>query len=348
VRRRAWRGRLFLGALLSLACPLPDAHAQVEDATLDTATPAPENALDPRWVDAQACDASDSTQAFLHALAVELAAQQFTPSRADPWPARLSVCEVSLGRVEVSRGQRSTLIDVSDVHELARPRTAAVAVAETLRWWDETTVSRQSIVAQVPSLHAVVPPSSRLPAAPPAGISGQATAASESGTMDSGLGVRTLLLGPQQSLYWGFTGHLGYLPWPLIRTQLAVAYLTTADESSLGRARLHVLAISGALELAFGGAPSMQLRVGVAGEWLRARAIISSEYGFDEPSKTVWAALTDVHATLAAPIARNWAFDWSAMLVKDVRGVALRAGGEQGISLHGWGVSSSVEVERAF
>jgi hypothetical protein len=120
----------------------------------------------------------------------------------------------------------------------------------------------------------------------------------------------------------------------------------------LGDVRVHAVGASAGLDLVFGLLPShpqgAEVRLGVGAEWLGATAVARSAHGFDEPTTRVWALLGDAHSFLAFPLRRAWSTSFGMAIVKDLRGISLRAGGEDAISLHGWGLGAEARAEWAF
>ena len=290
-------------------------------------------------VNTQACAPGALTDTFLEALAVELAADGADASL----PATLQRCDIAAGLVDVARDGKTAHIDVSDVPELARPRTAAVAVAETLRWWtdqpaNEPPEPRTEVAAALGSS----------PAAPPVPAP---SAPEQPARFGMDLGLRGMALGPRRSLFWGISVDGAYRPLGWLRASVGVSYLTTAADPALGAIRVHALGGSGALDLIAGRArpqPAVEARLGIGAEWLGAMVVAKSAFGYDEPPTRAWALLADAHAALATPIHRAWSLSFAVAAVKDLRGVAFQAGGEESISLYGWGVASEARIERAF
>jgi len=290
-------------------------------------------------LDTRSCVPGPLSDAFLEALRVELAADELATSP----PARLTLCDIAAGHVQVVRSGKTTHIDVSDVPELARPRTAAVAVAETLRWWtDQPQGEADAPGEQLPRSPSGEPNASRAPAVAP----------EELGPFGVDLGLRAMALGPERTLFWGAAVHGFFRPHRWFRATLGAGYLTSSADSELGSLRVHVLDASGALDVTLARTHPepfpVEARLGIGAEWLDVTAVAKSDYGFDEPHSHAWALLADGHVAVAMPLQRVWFLSFNLAAVKDLRGVVLQAGGEDVVSLYGWGVSSELRVERPF
>jgi hypothetical protein len=258
-------------------------------------------------------------------------------------PAALTLCDITAGHVEVVRNGKTTHIDVSDVPELARPRTAAVAVAETLRWWtDQPEGEARTAGTRVSSPPSAEPDASTAPAPTPEKLA----------PFGADLGLRAMALGPQRSLFWGVSAHGFYRPQRWFRASVGASYLTSSADSTLGSLRVHVLGASAALDATFARTHPqpfpVEARLGIGAEWLDVTAVARSDYGYDEPHSHAWALLADGHVAVATPLQRVWFLSFTLAAVRDLRGLVLQAGGEDIISLYGWGVNSEVRVERAF
>lgn len=332
-------------------------------------------------VDSELCGDGPDAQAFVAALRVELSTgpqlrrSELTAAKSQGEPAeaagetgpRLSECNVSAGRIELTRGARVVAIDVSDVPPLARPRTAAVAVAETLRYWrvGETTAASSARPAE-PRGTTTAPSRPLFHGAPEGSLTNtperaalttdarlEAAAPARRGRwFDVGVALRGMAFGGGQTLAWGTSAYVGWRPLRALRAELRASYLTARDDSSLGTARLHAVPLAAALEFTWKptsrAAEQLETRAGLSIEGWPAWVVVDSSYGFDEPGAQAWALLLDAHALLALGLTRDWALSLGAALSTDLRGVHLQAGGEGGFSLYGIGAGLQLGVERWF
>lgn len=330
-------------------------------------------------LDARRCGGGEEARVFLAALRVELAVlpvRVATLGRdatldmghagaAEPDDVvHLSECQIRDGYVALTLGEETVSIDVTDVPPLARPRTAAVAVAETVRVLFERPGQVTSAVHTTPTQAptdepspasvdtSATPPKEPLPSlersdAPPP------TQAADEATLpwEAGAALRVALLGPQQTVAWGATLSTGFRVSSRMRVELRTGYLTAGDEFAAGQARLHAAPVGMAAELTLGDATQgarPEVRLGAGIEALPVWVVVDSAYGFDEPAVFAFALWLDVRAAVVFELASEWTMSTGMIAAKDLQGVRLRATGEDGFSLYGLGLGFQSGVQRRF
>ncbi len=308
-----------------------------------------------------ACGNSEQALAFVSALSVELETRPIPEQHV----ATFAVCDIASGHVELSMAGRNAQIDVSDVPQLARPRTAAVAVAETLRWWssadsvhDES--RSRSTIRDAPTDHVPIYPAPIVeprpvehePPPPPSPSADSSRAAAGVDALDLSLGTRWLVMGPERTLLWGPDLRFGWCPFGFARVEAGVGYIRGVDTSVLGDAELHALSYRLSIEVAFAQAPqwpsALQAHVGVGLEGLSVTTVASSQFGFDERGADAWVLLLDVHGTIVAALHEHWRLSLSGSAYKDVVGAHLQAGGKEGFTLFGLGGGLRLGMGREF
>lgn len=302
------------------------------------------------------CGDSSETRAITSALGVELSAAAF--SAPDPTTTRLVRCDSRMGKLTLSIGdlaagsQRELALDVSDVPYAARARTLAVALAETLRLPPSDVSSDSSAVTGPASARgpSEADPNSKGPTSevhPQHGIT-EGTVAKRMPAVPQPLPshgreglipvtLRTMVLGPQHTLAAGATvGASLFLGG--VRAGANLGYSTTQDRSSLGNARLHAFDIEMALDVpVLRPFADTTVTVGTGAGFYRALVIVESAWGIEEANVQGWFALWDVHSQLTTVLSADVRMLVLLRGVKDIQGLRLRAGGEDAMSLYGFG-----------
>lgn len=288
------------------------------------------------------CGDTPEADHFIEALRVELSTAPFTAS--DLTATKAHSCDPERGVVHIALSERQLTLDVSDVPPQARPRTLAVAFAETLRL-----PSLPSPAPVSPPPPSTQPPSTQQPSTykTPTPLSPARKHEKPPNLVDAPerkprfqvpVSLRALIVGPEQTIAVGANLGLSLTPTPGLSMGAHVGYLTAHHRSALGEARLHGGALEGAVDLTL-LRPSAHSTVdlGVHAAVYRAWVLVQSAWGFDEPVVGAWFALWGLHASLSTVLNNHVRVFTRIGGVKDLRGVSLIAGGGKAMSFYGFG-----------
>lgn len=250
---------------------------------------------------------------------------------------------------------RTYTLDVSDVPRAGRARTLAVAVAETLR----LPTAEGAPVATQPTMTSYVAPrqnahrsqqaySARRPVTPPFPHARGSSVASKGGWRLPATG-RVLVLGPRHTLVLGVNVGASRSIAPHVRLGASVGYLTTANQSVFGTARLHALSAEGALDFAL-LAPSLdsEIAVGADAALHGIHVTALSAWGYGEPNVQAYFALWGLHTSLTTALGPHLQTVIRLGAVKDLFGLRLRAGSQELMSLYGFGADLRLGVAYAW
>lgn len=306
------------------------------------------------------CGPTPAAQSFVSALDVELSTFEFV---ADP-SLQVVSCHVETGQLILEWAGHKFTLDVSDVPLAARPRTLAVALAETLRLPPSEGTAEATAAASAtaltdgsgseplvsPARDASAPLStapSSAPVQPPKLTS--PTPELDACAWQTPFMLRGLVMGPAQTLALGGTLGASFTPIPWLRLGSQVGYLTAHDRSVYGEARLHAATLEATLDATvLRPGRGSTLTVGVGATAVRALVLVDSAWGVNERDVAAWFALWSMSAGLTTAISDDVNLLTSVSAIKDLVGRRFEAGGRDALSFYGFGAELRLGMSYAW
>lgn len=160
---------------------------------------------------------------------------------------------------------------------------------------------------------------------------------------------RAWVVGPLHTLALGANVGVSRAMASLVRVEGSVGYLTSGNDSVFGTARLHALSAEGVLDVQLLALnPHSEIAVGGNASVYGAHVTAFSAWGYDEPSAQGLFAMWGLHASLATTLSSNLRTALRVGFAKDFIGLRVKAGGQQLMSLYGFGADLRLGVAYAW
>jgi hypothetical protein len=300
-----------LGVWLWPAAARAELHTQVEVLACQT-QPAAEQFRTALGIELSALDAAIALDAAtLHS---ELRRLRITRCAIDE-----GVLEVSLTTPDQPQDERRTL-DLRDVPEPARPRVAAIAVAEMVRAWPP---------AVTPVVQAVLP--TPLPRVGVRERSHPELAAQRQS--EFALAARAVAVGTGPTLLYGADASFSRPLGSWLRVGVATSYQRANFDGVIGTAILNAFGGEFSLAVPLNESASAELCPFISGTYLRASA--QSAIGLPEATDTAWIASAGLSAQLHSALGSRFGLLTSFGIGHTLRGALFRAGNELGFGVQG-------------